>query len=71
MVRSHGKKRTKKQERRERGSWHLLQVVHPEWHARDEPPHDGGQVQVQGLLGPHRHPTQDAQELEQLRVLLC
>lgn len=47
----------------------LFHVVGGETHARQQLPHGQGEVEVQGLLGPHGHPKQDPEELEVLEIL--
>lgn len=48
----------------------LLQVLQLQRDAAQLFPHQGGQVQVQGLLGADGHAHQDAQELELEHVLV-
>ena len=47
----------------------LFHVVGGEIHARQQLPHGLSKVEVQGLLGPHGHPKQDAEEPEVLQIL--
>lgn len=49
---------------------HFLQILQQQGDAAQLFPHQGGQVQVQGLLGADGHAHQDAQELELKHVLV-
>lgn len=49
---------------------HFLQVLQQQGDAAQLFPHQGSQVQVQGLLGADGHAHQDAQELELQHVLV-
>lgn len=48
----------------------LLQILQQQGDAAQLFPHQGSQVQVQGLLGADGHAHQDAQELELEHVLI-